>query len=275
VLIDWFTVVAQIVNFLILVFLLQRFLYGPIVKAMDERERRIVDRLHEAERKELLAADEIALFERKQAELEAARGQMLAEAEQEAAVLRKDLLRQARAEVDEVQRQWHDALEMEKQNFLRDLRQRTTHQVYQVARRALADLADSELQGQMVRVFLRRLQSIDADARREVRQSARGELAPITIYSGFELQESDRSAIVDALREVAGNDLAVEFEVSPHLVSGIELRSASRRVAWNLDHYLNDLEDRITKMIERETYREHEPESELAEPVATQPVSGG
>lgn len=274
-LIDWFTVVAQIVNFLILVFLLQRFLYGPIVNAMDERERRIAERLNEAERKELLAADEIALFERKQAELEAARGQFLAEAEHEAALLRKDLIRQARAEVDEVQRQWHDALEMEKQNFLRDLRQRTTHQVYQVARRALADLADSDLQGQMVRVFLHRLQSIDADARREVRQSARGELAPVTIYSGFELRESDRSTIVDALCEVAGNDLAVEFEVSPHLVSGIELRSASRRVAWNLDHYLNELEDRITKVIERETYREHGPESELDEPVASQPVSGG
>ena len=40
-LIDWFTVAAQAINFLILVLLLRRFLYGPIVKAMDDREAAI------------------------------------------------------------------------------------------------------------------------------------------------------------------------------------------------------------------------------------------
>ena len=46
--IDWFTVVAQIVNFLTLVGLLKKFLYGPIIRAMDDRERRIASRLEEA-----------------------------------------------------------------------------------------------------------------------------------------------------------------------------------------------------------------------------------
>ena len=50
-LIDWFTVVAQIVNFLILVALLKHFLYGPLVRAIDAREERIAARLAEAERK--------------------------------------------------------------------------------------------------------------------------------------------------------------------------------------------------------------------------------
>ena len=36
---DWFTVIAQIINFLILVALLKRFLYGPIIRAMERRER--------------------------------------------------------------------------------------------------------------------------------------------------------------------------------------------------------------------------------------------
>ena len=41
--IDWFVFFAQIVNFLLLVFLLKKFLYGRIVKAMDERERKVVE----------------------------------------------------------------------------------------------------------------------------------------------------------------------------------------------------------------------------------------
>jgi len=47
-LIDWFTVVAQVVNFLILVWLLKRFLYRPILNAIDAREKRIATKLADA-----------------------------------------------------------------------------------------------------------------------------------------------------------------------------------------------------------------------------------
>ena len=47
-LIDWFTVVAEIVNFLILLWLLKRFLYKPVLNAMDKREATIASRENEA-----------------------------------------------------------------------------------------------------------------------------------------------------------------------------------------------------------------------------------
>ncbi len=47
--IDYFTIIAQIINFLILVFLLRHFLYGPLLRSMDEREQKISTRLKEAE----------------------------------------------------------------------------------------------------------------------------------------------------------------------------------------------------------------------------------
>jgi len=50
--VDWFTVGAQLLNFAILFALLARFLYRPIVDAIDEREARIRERLEEAEQRE-------------------------------------------------------------------------------------------------------------------------------------------------------------------------------------------------------------------------------
>ena len=47
--IDYFTIIAQIINFLILVFLLRHFLYRPVITAMDEREQKMVSRLKDAE----------------------------------------------------------------------------------------------------------------------------------------------------------------------------------------------------------------------------------
>ena len=50
-LIDWFTVGAQAVNFLILVWLLRQFLYKPILNAIDAREKRIASELADANAK--------------------------------------------------------------------------------------------------------------------------------------------------------------------------------------------------------------------------------
>ena len=55
-LIDWFTVGAQLLNFLILVWLLKRFLYKPILGAIDIRERRIAAELADAAAKRIAAA---------------------------------------------------------------------------------------------------------------------------------------------------------------------------------------------------------------------------
>jgi len=56
--INWFTVIAQIINFFILVWLLKRFLYKPILKAIDEREKKIASQLEDANAKEEKAEKE-------------------------------------------------------------------------------------------------------------------------------------------------------------------------------------------------------------------------
>ena len=66
-LIDWFTVAAQITNFLVLVWLLKRFLYGPILHAMAEREKRIQNTIESANAQKTEAERERAEFQQKNA----------------------------------------------------------------------------------------------------------------------------------------------------------------------------------------------------------------
>ena len=56
--IDWFVFLAQIFNFLLLMYLLKRFLFGRIIKAMDDREAKIAARFQEAEELKLKASEE-------------------------------------------------------------------------------------------------------------------------------------------------------------------------------------------------------------------------
>ena len=80
-LINWFTVAAQIVNFLILAALLKRFLYGPIVSAMAAREERIASEMAVAAQKRQEAEQEEAAMSQKMQEIQAQRREMLAQAE--------------------------------------------------------------------------------------------------------------------------------------------------------------------------------------------------
>ncbi len=69
-LIDWFTVGAQGLNFVILVWLMKRFLYGPILHAIDAREKRIADELADADAQKAEASRERGEFQRKNEELD-------------------------------------------------------------------------------------------------------------------------------------------------------------------------------------------------------------
>ena len=83
-LIDWFTVGAQALNFLILVWLMKRFLYKPILHAIDEREKRIAAELADADAKKAEAQKERDEFQHKNAEFDQQRAALLSKATDEA-----------------------------------------------------------------------------------------------------------------------------------------------------------------------------------------------
>ena len=250
--IDWFTFGAQIVNFLILIGLLKRFLYGPILEAMDAREERITSRLEEARTKQEEAEAEKEKYRSLQEDLEETRQEALAEAEKAAQERRQELLHEARAEVAHLEREWREALERKRESFLRELSERAVAETIAVARRALRDLADADLDEQAVEVFLERLRTLDDSQCRALAEGLRAGGGAAVVHSAFELSEEHRSRIHDQLAEQVGDVSNVSFEPDAEVGLGVELRIGERKVAWSLDSYLDDLTDRVRERLDAE-----------------------
>ena len=106
--IDWFTLVAQVLNFVILLFLLKRFLYRPVLDAIEQREQRIRDRMDEARRKEEEAETEGRELRERRAQLEARRTELLEEAREEAETRRKELAEEVLVKTDRLREDWPD-----------------------------------------------------------------------------------------------------------------------------------------------------------------------
>jgi len=248
VLIDWLTVGAQIVNFLVLVALLKKFLYGPIVKAMDEREAAIAGRLREARDRKQDAEEEAELYRSKNRELEDRRREKIEEAEKEAEERRKELVQSARREAEDKRRAWRKAVEEEKEAFRRDLRLRVTTEVFAIARRVLQDLSDADVEKQLVKTFARRVREADF-SREKIRASSDD---PVVVSSTFSMDEEGREVLAQALRERLGEEREMRFESSSEGPPGVTAKIGGYKMAWSVADYLDTLEERLKEALERE-----------------------
>ncbi|OIR11818.1 ATP synthase subunit b [mine drainage metagenome] len=256
-LIDWFTVVAQVVNFLILVWLLKRFLYRPILDAIDAREKKIAQELSDADLKKTEARKERDEFQRKNEEFDRQRAALMNKVTLEAQTERQRLLDNARKAADTLSAKRHDALISDAHNLNQALAQRTRQEVFAIARKALADLAATSLEERMVGVFIRRLHELDEQSKKNLGEAFRSASAPALLRSAFDLPETQRAAIQNALNETFSANpsaeprtgIAIHFETAPELISGIELTANGQKVAWSISDYLAALGKSIDELL--------------------------
>jgi F-type H+-transporting ATPase subunit b len=241
-LIDWFTVGAQLLNFLILVWLLKRFLYKPILEAVDAREKRIAAQLADAAAKQSAADKERDEFQSKSKALDDQRSAILGKAADDAKTEREGLLAQARKEADGLRMQQQNALRADQVKLGAEITRLAQGEVFSIARKALADLAAASLEERMGEVFTRRLREMDGKSKESLATALKTLSESAVVRSAFEMAAKERSAIQNALNETFSADIPIRFETAPGIVCGIELRAGGQKIAWDIAEYLAALE---------------------------------
>jgi len=248
-LIDWFTVGAQTLNFLILVWLMKRYLYKPVLDAIDAREKRIASELADAAQKQAQADSERDTFKQKNADFDQQREALARKASAEVDAERKRLLTDARTAADAVQAKRHEALESELQTLQEDIARRSQEEVFAIARKALMDLATTSLEERVGEVFTRRLRAMNGQAKARLAEALETASGPALVRSAFDLPAEQRAAIQNALNETFSADIHVRFETAPDLISGIELTTNGQKVAWSIADYLASLEKGAAELL--------------------------
>jgi len=249
-LIDWFTVGAQALNFLILVWLLKRFLYKPILDAIDAREKRVAKELADADAKKAEAGKERDEFQKKNADFDRQRAALLGKATDEVNSERQRLLDEARKAADELGAKRLNTLRSDAHDLNRAIRRRTQEEVFAIARKVLADLALASLEERLGEVFTRRLREMDGKAKSGLGAALKAASGPVLVRSAFDLPEAQRAAIQDALNEAFSTEIRVRFETAPDLVGGIELTAGGQKVGWSIADYLASLEEGVDAILQ-------------------------
>ena len=249
-LIDWFTVGAQVFNFLILIWLMKRYLYQPILRAFDDREARIAAELSDADAKRAEAQKERDEFEHKNEAFDEQRSELLSKASEEASAKGQQLLDAARHTADALSVKRQKALNDEQQNLKQAIVQRTREEVFAITRKALTDLADSTLEASMADAFVRRVRGLTGKDKESLDAALKNSPEPTIIRSAFDLPQGQRAAIGQALNETFSADIRIDFLVTPDVISGIELSAGGQKIAWSIANYLSSMEQRIGEVTE-------------------------
>jgi F-type H+-transporting ATPase subunit b len=262
-LIDWFTVGAQALNFLILVWLMKRFLYKPILHAIDEREKRIATELANADKQKAEAQKESDEFKRKNEDFDQQRAALLGKATDEANTERQRLLEEARKSADALSAKRQETLRTEERNLHQAISQRTQQEVFAIVRKALTDLAATSLEERLSGIFIRRLREMDGQAKAGLAETLKSTSNPALVRSAFDLSEEKRAAIQKALNETFAAEIHVRFETAPDLISGIELSANGQKVAWSIAEYLMLMEKNIDELLKEKDKPKIEPKPEV------------
>jgi F-type H+-transporting ATPase subunit b len=265
-LIDWFTIIAQVVNFLILVWLLKRFLYRPILDGIDAREKQIASELGDAEMRKAEAKKERDEFRHKNEEFDQQRAALLNKVTDEAKAERQRLLTEARKAADALSAKRQEALRIDAHNLNQAISRRTQQEVFAIARKTLTDLATTSLEERLAEVFIRRLRKLDDKAKQGLAKALKAASDPALVRSAFDLPADQRTVIQNALNETFAAEIRVRFETSPDLVSGIELTTNGQKVAWSIADYLAALEKSVDVLLKEKDKAEAKVEPQPEEP---------
>ena len=240
--IDWVTVAAQLANFLLLVWLLKRFLYRPILQGIDAREAEIAKRLAEAKQAKEAADIAKAQFKQQYAEHLAQRDGLLEKALEATANQREQMLAAGRAELEQEQKNWQKFFEQERNEFQLKLQYSGAETLYELVRKALADLADDELENAIARHLMLRLESMQQDIKAAAGDNLSSKDASITSHAALSAatQEYLRSHI-----QTFFPNLAINFQVDDSQAIGVVLQVAGARLAWTLETYIDELQSQF------------------------------
>jgi len=250
VLIDWFTVGAQVLNFLILVWLLRRYLYKPILDAIDVREKRIAAELADAAAKQAAAKKDRDDFQQTRKAFDEQRAALLAKATDDAGIERERLLVAAHKAGDALRAQQVSTLEEERARVGQAIARLASNEVFAIARKALGDLAAADLEQRMSDVFMQRLRDLDANAKAALGTVLKASTVPALLRSRFELPPASKAAIQNAINVAFSADIRLQYVTVPDGLSGIELSAGGQKLAWSIADYLSSLEQKAAALLD-------------------------
>jgi F-type H+-transporting ATPase subunit b len=220
---DWVTFTLEVINFLVLVWILQHFLYKPVLATIQRRKAAIArdlaeaaDRRKEADQLDRQFQQRLANWE---SEKETLRAKALASVEEE----RKCRMAALQADLDRENLKRRAIEQRQAEEERRKADQATVIRAGQTASALLRRLASPALEDRLVAVMIEDLGRLEDEQRQHLVDACAHADGKVEIASAFPTGSEARQAIVESLHKVTGRPVDAAFGEDPALVAGLRV----------------------------------------------------
>jgi F-type H+-transporting ATPase subunit b len=229
---SWWTFALQAANFLILVWLLQRFLFKPIKAIVARRKEEISHVLTEASAQKESAERLKQEIEAKRSQIDAKRQRVIDEERAQLSAERQKIIEQARKETEKIRDQALKRLDEERAAAGNELFERTIALATNLAERLLRELAVPSMEQPFLGRVIDYLDKLSAEERAKLVPHSSAEALLVTTAHPLDDQEQARWR--EQLAKRLGADSNVKFSADPALIAGtvIALPHAILRFNW-------------------------------------------
>jgi F-type H+-transporting ATPase subunit b len=220
---NWSTFFLEIINFLILVWILKRFLYKPVMESIAKRRASIEQSMQEAAQKDQAAQTLKDQYEHRlddwAQEKQAAREQLHDEIENE----RQRLQTQLHAALQQEQEKVKVIAAQQAQELQHQYEQQALQNSMRFTSKLLAELSSAELESRLLTRLLDQLNTLAPEQRERLSQALNAHELTARVQTAFPLAESQRSQLQQALQSISGRELTCQFEQDSNLLAGARI----------------------------------------------------
>ena len=228
----WPSFSFAVVNFLILAWLLTKFLHRPLLGVLSAREQKLADTRKAAEEEKAQAEQLRVEYEGKVAAAAEERDRVLIEARSAAEDAGRAVVEKATAEAKAEVEKLREAYGQERREAMKDVQEELVDVSVKIAHGILKKLTGAELDAKLHARLLAELEALDPGAG-QVQTSL-----PVRVSSACPLDDAVRQDIETRVRAHAGDGAEIVFATDPSLVAGTRVEFSSLAVEASLSDVL-------------------------------------
>lgn len=242
---DLTTIALEILNFLVLVWLLKHFLYQPVLNVIDQRQQNINNTLAEAQQTQQQAESLQQQYEERLAHWQ----QEKTQAQQELA----ESINQQRAEqMAKLEQELADLKEKHQASDKAQHEQWQHHVISQAieygasfATKVLTPLADAELEQKLILLFCQQVSGWPPEACEKFSSSHNLQGQKLVVYTAYPAGEKSQQLLQQTLQTLFGHALDVKFVQRPELIAGVRIAAGAWTLGLNLADELRGFSDTV------------------------------
>ena len=250
--INWSTLLFQIFNFLIMVFILSRVFFKPVVRILDQRSEQVTRALREAEEHERKAAEAQSQYEQTLADAQEQVTVIQQQAQEELLQTKQQVIAETRAQVQNIRETVEQDMEQARELAVAAHQRDLGHLAVELSGRLMREAGGTAFQEVAMQEFLDRLDRLQGESYREELPADEAERLPVHVVSAQALDDAHRATLESRTTRMLAREIQVRYRVDPSLIAGATMRFGGVVIDGSLAGQLQALQERYQGGLERE-----------------------